>query len=58
MSLTELALLDGRRPLPLWDVMGLLKKNRLKVTVLKCCGCCVFSRFIVEAQNELGTEDC
>jgi hypothetical protein len=23
MSLTELALLDGRRPLPLWDVIGL-----------------------------------
>jgi hypothetical protein len=23
MSLTELALLDGRRPLPLWDVTGL-----------------------------------
>jgi hypothetical protein len=22
-SLTELALLDGRRPLPLWDVIGL-----------------------------------
>jgi hypothetical protein len=23
MSLTELPLLDGRRPLPLWDVIGL-----------------------------------
>jgi hypothetical protein len=23
MSLTELALPDGRRPLPLWDVIGL-----------------------------------
>jgi hypothetical protein len=23
MSFTELALLDGRRPLPLWDVIGL-----------------------------------
>jgi hypothetical protein len=23
MSLTELALLDGKRPLPLWDVIGL-----------------------------------
>jgi hypothetical protein len=23
MSLTELALLDGRMPLPLWDVIGL-----------------------------------
>jgi hypothetical protein len=26
MSLTELALLDGRRPLPLGDVIGLIKK--------------------------------
>jgi drug/metabolite transporter superfamily protein YnfA len=24
MSLIELALLDGRRPLPLWDVIGLI----------------------------------
>jgi hypothetical protein len=23
MRLTELAILDGRRPLPLWDVIGL-----------------------------------
>jgi hypothetical protein len=27
MSLTELVLLDGRRPLPLGDVIGLIKKN-------------------------------
>jgi hypothetical protein len=26
MSLTELALLDCRRPLPLWDITGLINK--------------------------------
>jgi hypothetical protein len=29
MSLTELALLDDTRPLPLWDVIGLIKKKIL-----------------------------
>jgi hypothetical protein len=30
MSLTELALLDGWRPLPLWDIIELFKKNNQK----------------------------
>jgi hypothetical protein len=30
MSLTELALLEGRRPLPLGDVIGLIKKLSFK----------------------------
>jgi hypothetical protein len=32
MSLTELALLDGRRPLPLWDVIGLTLTLTLTLT--------------------------
>jgi hypothetical protein len=33
MSLTELALLDGRRPLPLWDVIGLTLTLTLTITL-------------------------
>jgi hypothetical protein len=29
VNLTELALLDGRRPLPLWDVIGLTLINNV-----------------------------
>jgi hypothetical protein len=32
MSLTDLALLDGRRPLPLWDVIGLTLTLTLNLT--------------------------
>jgi hypothetical protein len=31
MSLTELALLDGRRALPLGDVIRFIKKNNLEI---------------------------
>jgi hypothetical protein len=34
MSLTELALLDGRRPLPSWDVIGLTLTLTLQVALL------------------------
>jgi hypothetical protein len=36
MSLTELALLDGRRPLPLWDVIGLTLTLTQLVGFLGC----------------------
>jgi hypothetical protein len=36
MSLTELALLDGRRHLPLGDVIGLILTLTLTVNIVKC----------------------
>jgi hypothetical protein len=36
MSLRELALLDGRRPLPLWDVIGLILT--LTLTLMRSTG--------------------
>jgi hypothetical protein len=52
MSLTELALLDSRRPLTLWDVIGRIKKkeNNRPVTdsviMLICVGLNVECSFI------------